>query len=88
MPVVGNFLLVLPVVSNIFRLLSLVGKPHSHPLIRWFNFFESKLFFFTLYTLSFSFQQLLVVRKFIFGDIIPDPQHKCQFFSQQVLQVC
>ena len=29
--VVGIFLLVLSVVSNIFRPLSLVGKPHSHP---------------------------------------------------------
>ena len=30
--VVGNFLLTLSVVSNIFRPLSLVGKPSSHPL--------------------------------------------------------
>ena len=29
---VGNFFLVLSVVSNIFRPLSLVGLPHSHPL--------------------------------------------------------
>ena len=29
---VGNFFRVLPVVSCIFRPLSLVGEPHSHPL--------------------------------------------------------
>ena len=29
---VGNFFLVLSVVSNIFRPLSLVGLPHSHPV--------------------------------------------------------
>ena len=37
--------------------------------------------FFKLYTLSFSFQQLLVVSKFICGDIIPELAQVPIFFS-------